>query len=646
LFAPTNEALDLFLEAAQKENTVRRAERDEANAAMKAKELEAKMTGSAVTAFTESKVVRERAEKLRRIVELKDEKDEASMAPADDTGGEAGEVKGDTDVAASKTVLSTCSLQLHGCVNIMATEKFQEALQVALHNPILSMTLSDGPEPRYGFVTLDAEQSKKLALDQVAINDLVGEIVEVPTELKAGAAALWDMHTRKTQAKLVEIIKAIPFLTRTNEMVLDRLASMLYVTSFEQSQTIWQIGDQSSSVLFVRAGKVLISADQNAEPYKEIKRGGYFGEMAFLSLSDFRTNFATTFSPIHALQLDAADFHKVLKDYPDVEVLFYASAEEEIATVKADEQAAVARLTLKAAAAALEMAQRRIVEAQEEHSKMQTSYVDAGGELDTGLETQLREFLTKTFGTLPTKKIFAVVENVIPEFCREMAMKEAPPWKQELMGMVDAYVSGDQESWTRLQEDVSEGTGDGDDNVIVTVNPLGDDSDEEAHATAMRERQAQMKGDAERKPRAASKFDEAAYREIERNEAAYRAAVNEDLQARGQRMPSLASAAEGGKGKGKGKDAGPPPAEDKGNGKGEGDGKNDGKGGGGGKGDGKGKGKSKGDGKAGGKSKGKGTGTPADGNEEPEPPAGMSKMEQMKWKREQKKQRAEEMSIE
>jgi len=141
-----------------------------------------------------------------------------------------------------------------------------------------------------------------------------------------------------TQLKQVGIFSSLP------DEVIEALKDKVELMDFDRDEVIIRLGDEGDSLYLIRGGfvKVRVGAGENERVFAYLKAGSYFGEMSLLH-DEKRTADVVAVTGVELVRIDAADFQKILEDYPEVKERIekvIARRKEETEEVEGDEELA------------------------------------------------------------------------------------------------------------------------------------------------------------------------------------------------------------------------------------------------------------------------------------------------------------------
>ncbi len=110
-------------------------------------------------------------------------------------------------------------------------------------------------------------------------------------------------------------LKSAALFRETPDNVLADVAERVQEVAFDKGQTIFHKGDPGDSLYIIVSGKVRVR--DGSRLLNELSDGAIFGELALLD-PEPRSATVSAVEPTHLLQLDAAHFHLVLAERPEV----------------------------------------------------------------------------------------------------------------------------------------------------------------------------------------------------------------------------------------------------------------------------------------------------------------------------------------
>jgi CRP-like cAMP-binding protein len=120
----------------------------------------------------------------------------------------------------------------------------------------------------------------------------------------------------------VLFLKSIDFFADAAIEDLGRVAALAEAVRFEAGETIFREGDLVDAIYFVVKGRLAV--ERNGKRIREVGEKEAFAIVAALD-QEPAVHTVTALEPVHALKLDAQDFHDMLSvDYELVRAVFRA----------------------------------------------------------------------------------------------------------------------------------------------------------------------------------------------------------------------------------------------------------------------------------------------------------------------------------
>lgn len=123
----------------------------------------------------------------------------------------------------------------------------------------------------------------------------------------------------------VDRLSKLPLLADLDPVTLSRLAGMMHPTSLPARYTVIRRGEPADALYVILEGQVEVDLPHGVV---DLGAGDFFGEQALLSGTDRRNATVSTISECRLLSLNAADFHQIVDQTPQLHDRLAAIAAE------------------------------------------------------------------------------------------------------------------------------------------------------------------------------------------------------------------------------------------------------------------------------------------------------------------------------
>jgi CRP-like cAMP-binding protein len=125
-----------------------------------------------------------------------------------------------------------------------------------------------------------------MGLDDLGIvDDDAGASAVDPATIADASAPAGGAAIETPEARLIEILEAIPLFTGLLPTHLHRMASRAHVVGWKKNEYVFKHGDPGDGLYIVNSGAVRISRDASGmgeEALAIVRDGGHFGEMSLI----------------------------------------------------------------------------------------------------------------------------------------------------------------------------------------------------------------------------------------------------------------------------------------------------------------------------------------------------------------------------
>jgi diguanylate cyclase (GGDEF)-like protein len=116
-----------------------------------------------------------------------------------------------------------------------------------------------------------------------------------------------------------ELLARVPLFAALEPRELDELGAATRIETFEAGSGIFELGEPGRSLFVICDGTVSVRHPRREAHFElaHVGPGDFFGEMALLNNAT-RSASARATSPVTALVLDRADFHRLVRERPEI----------------------------------------------------------------------------------------------------------------------------------------------------------------------------------------------------------------------------------------------------------------------------------------------------------------------------------------
>jgi len=121
----------------------------------------------------------------------------------------------------------------------------------------------------------------------------------------------------------VQTLRIIPLFAQLTDEKLDELRPALMVQKMEAGEVVVKEGDAADKLFVLVTGEVQVVKnylEPGAQTMDILTPGSYFGEMALVGDSSFRSASVLTSDECHFVTLDRDAFQAILHDNPDIAI--------------------------------------------------------------------------------------------------------------------------------------------------------------------------------------------------------------------------------------------------------------------------------------------------------------------------------------